>query len=195
MNNIVRESIMAGILIGLGAYGYLTLGGIPGAVIFAFGLICVVLMGAYLYTGKAGVLTNIGNVTTIWFFNILACGLIGLMVWYLGGKPVETAQEIVANRLATEPLKVFLKALGCGLIIDLSCAAYRGSKSLLPILFGVPLFIILGFYHSIADVVYIVAAWDWSKDLIWYYPLIVVGNYVGCNIRRLVYVTRWIQIG
>ena len=50
---------------------------------------------------------------------------------------------------------------------------------------GVPLFILCGFYHSIADVVYIVAAWDWSKDLLWYYPLIVVGNYVGCNVRRI----------
>ena len=185
MKELIRQSIMAGILIGLGAFGYLVLGGIPGAIIFAFGLICVVLTGAHLYTGKAGVLTNIKNVTLIWLFNIIACTLIGMVVWYLGGEPVETARKIVANRIAVEPFKVFLKAVGCGLIIDVACYAYRESKSLLPILFGVPLFILCGFYHSIADVVYIVAAWDWSKDLLWYYPLIVVGNYVGCNVRRI----------
>lgn len=178
---------MAGILIGLGAFGYLALGGIPGAIIFAFGLICVVLLGAYLYTGRAGVTNDIKELTLIWLFNVIACAVIGLMVWYLGGHPVESAKEIVAGRLAVGPFKVFLKALGCGLIIDLSCYTYRTSKSLLPVIFGVPLFILLGFYHSIADVVYIFAAQDWSIGLLWYYPLIVVGNYVGCNVRRVIY--------
>ena len=51
-----RESLLSGVLIGLGAAGYLAVGGIPGAVIFAFGLIGVVLTGVPLYTGKAGVL-------------------------------------------------------------------------------------------------------------------------------------------
>lgn len=185
MRNLKRSSLFAGILIGLGAFGYLVLGGIPGAIIFTFGLICIILTGSCLYTGKAGVFKNIKDVTIIWLFNIIACTLIGIVVWYLGGEPVETARKIVANRIAVEPFKVFLKAVGCGLIIDVACYSYRESANILPILFGVPLFILCGFYHSIADVVYIVAAWDWSKDLLWYYPLIVVGNYVGCNIRRL----------
>ena len=43
-----RESLFSGFLIGLGATGYLALGGIPGAVIFAFGLVCVVLFGVPL---------------------------------------------------------------------------------------------------------------------------------------------------
>ena len=54
MNN--RKSFFAGILIGLGACGYLALGGLPGAIIFAFGLIGVVLSGSLLYTGRAGVM-------------------------------------------------------------------------------------------------------------------------------------------
>ena len=39
MNMDNRLSLMAGLMIGLGAYGFLALGGIPGAVIFAFGLV------------------------------------------------------------------------------------------------------------------------------------------------------------
>ena len=42
-----------------------------------------------------------------------------------------------------------------------------------------------GFYHSIADVTYLVAAMKWDPALLWYYPLIVLGNYVGCNVRRV----------
>ena len=50
---INRSSLFAGLLIGLGACGFLALGGLPGAIIFAFGLIGVVLSGTHLYTGRA----------------------------------------------------------------------------------------------------------------------------------------------
>ena len=181
-----RLSIFAGILIGLGAYGYLALGGIPGAIIFAFGLVGVVLSGSNLYTGKAGVMTDIGALTLIWLFNILACVLIGLLVVSIGGEPQERAQAVVDGRLAQGPWRSFLRAVGCGLIIDISVWLYRKGKSLVPVLFGVPLFIVCGFYHSIADVVYLVGAWKWSPAILWYYPVIVIGNYVGCNVRRVV---------
>lgn len=181
-----RHSFFAGILIGLGACGYLALGGIPGAVVFAFGLVGVVLSGTPLYTGRAGVMTDIPALARIWFFNILACVVIGLVMYSLGGEPVERAQGAVASRLAQGPWRSFLRALGCGLIIDIACWLYRNTKSLVPVLFGVPLFIVCGFYHSIADVVYLVAAFKWSPDILWYYPVIVLGNYAGCNVRRLV---------
>lgn len=188
IRNSDRKSLFAGILIGLGATGYLALGGLPGAIIFAFGLIGVVLSGTLLYTGRAGVMTlgEIGELSQIWFFNILACVLIGLAVMSLGGEPVERARTVVAGRLAQGPWRSFLRAVGCGLIIDIAVWMYRTTKNILPVLFGVPLFIVCGFYHSIADVVYIVAAWEWSPAILWYYPIIVLGNYAGCNIRRLV---------
>lgn len=181
-----RSSFFAGILIGLGACGYLALGGIPGAIIFAFGLISVVLSGSALYTGRAGVMTDIRGLALIWLFNILACVLLGLLMASLGGEPVERAQEIVAGRLAQGPWRAFLRAVGCGLIIDIAVWLYRGTKNILPVLFGVPLFILCGFYHSIADVVYLVTAWEWNPAVLIYYPVIVLGNYAGCNIRRIV---------
>ncbi len=186
MSEANRLSLFAGILIGLGAFGFLALGGIPGAVIFAFGLVGVVLSGTLLYTGKAGVMDDIGALALIWLFNVLGCILIGLLVLALGGEPAERAQDVVAGRLAQGPWKSFLRALGCGLIIDVSVWLYRCSKSLIPILFGVPLFILCGFYHSIADVVYLVGAGTWNPALLWYYPAIVIGNYAGCNVRRLI---------
>lgn len=186
MSNDTRLSLFAGLLIGLGAYGFLALGGIPGAIIFAFGLVGVVLTGSLLYTGKAGVLTDIGAVTKIWFWNVVACIVVGLMVYAIGGEPFERAQSIVAGRFAQGPWRSFLRAVGCGIIIDISVYLYRVSKSLIPILFGIPLFILCGFYHSIADVVYLVAAFKWSPAILWYYPIIVLGNYVGCNVRRVI---------
>ena len=176
---------MAGLLIGLGAAGYLALGGIPGAVIFAFGLVGVVQTGTPLYTGRAGVMTDIPALVKIWFFNVVGCLLMGLLVLAVGGESLERAQTVVAGRLAMGPWRSLLRALGCGLIIDLSVWLYRTSKSLVPVLFGVPLFILCGFYQSIADVVYLVAAWKWSPAILWYYPVIVIGNFLGCNVRRV----------
>ena len=181
-----RQSLFAGILIGLGAYGFLALGGIPGAIIFAFGLIGVVLSGCPLYTGRAGVMTDIKGLAMIWLFNALGCVLLGLLVLSIGGEPVQRAQSVVAGRLAQGPWRSFLRAVGCGLIIDIAVWLYRNTKNVLPVLFGVPLFILCGFYHSIADVVYLVAAKAWTPEVLWYYPIIVLGNYAGCNVRRLV---------
>ena len=181
-----RESLFAGILIGLGAYGFLSLGGIPGAVIFAFGLMSVIYFAVPLYTGKAGVINDIWALTKIWFFNVVGCVLLGLLAWYLGGEAQARAETVVAGRLAVGPVRAFLRAVGCGMIIDCCVFLSKEKGSMLPVLFGVPLFIVGGFYHSIADVVYIVAAMDWSPALLWYYPVIVLGNYAGCNVRRVV---------
>lgn len=183
-----RQSIFSGILIGLGAFGFLSLGGIPGAIIFAFGLISVVLSGVPLYTGRAGVMPvrETWSLVKIWLFNVVGCILIGLLVAAIGGEPMERAGTVVAGRLAQGPWRAFLRAVGCGLIIDIAVWLYRSTKSMWPVLFGVPLFILCGFYHSIADVVYLVAAWKWDSAILWYYPIIVVGNYVGCNVRRVI---------
>ena len=184
-----RGALLSGILIGLGSAGYLAVGGIPGSVIFAFGLIGVVIFEAPLYTGKAGVLTPDESWTLIgiWFWNVIGCILIGLLVKYAGSDTsIANAMTIVDGRFEAGWVKSLLRSIGCGLIIDLSVYQFRKSGSLIPILFGVPLFILCGFYHSIADVVYLTVSWRWSPEIYWYYPVIVIGNYIGCNIRRVV---------
>jgi formate/nitrite transporter FocA (FNT family) len=61
----------------------------------------------------------------------------------------------------------------------------------LPLLFGVPLFIICGFPHSIADAFYYLAvpgaflAANAGKVLL-VYVMIVLGNFVGCNLTRFI---------
>ena len=189
VGQIRRESLLSGILIGLGSAGYLALGGILGSVIFAFGLIGVVICGIPLYTGKAGVLKidESWTLVRIWFWNVIGCILVGLLINYAGSDiSITNAITIVDGRFEAGWLKAMLRSIGCGLIIDLSVYQFRKSGSLIPILFGVPLFILCGFYHSIADVVYLTVSWRWSPEIYWYYPTIFLGNYVGCNVRRIV---------
>ena len=183
-----RQALMSGLLIGLGAAGFLALGGIPGAIIFAFGLIGVVLTKFPLYTGKAGSLDfkRSWKLLEIWFWNVVGCVLVGLLLKFSNAGYLANAETIVEGRLSAGILPAFLRAIGCGLIIDIAVWMSKTYESILPVVFGVPLFILCGFYHSIADVVYLVAAWNWDPDILWYYPAIFLGNYVGCNVRRLI---------
>jgi len=194
MTATIRKALLAGIFIGLGSYGFLALGGLPGAVIFAFGLISVIVMRVPLYTGMAGVIkpSQTLELLVVWFFNIVGCALLGLFAHYCNNFD-ETLTTMVANRLDDSFPEAFTKAMGCGLIID--CAVYMaknpspwGNKeagTLLPVIFGVPLFIVCGFYHSIADVMYLTAHFQWHPEIPLYYLAIFLGNFVGCNIRRM----------
>ena len=59
-------------------------------------------------------------------------------------------------------------------------------RNQLLILFGIPLFILLGFYHSIADAFYMMCVEEQLRnDFILTYLIIVLGNFIGCNIPRL----------
>ena len=49
-----RKSVFAGIFISIGGSVYLSVGGIAGSVLFAFGLLGVIHYQLPLYTGKAG---------------------------------------------------------------------------------------------------------------------------------------------
>ena len=67
-------SILAGFMIAISAAIYLNIGGIIGACCFSLGLITIVLFGAELFTGKAGLLATgeigAGKLCKIWCGNL-----------------------------------------------------------------------------------------------------------------------------
>ena len=69
-------------------------------------------------------------------------------------------------------------------------------KKNLPLLFGVPLFIMCGFPHCVADAFYYLCvpldfyAIFWPQILIFYIS-IVLGNFVGCNLYRIICYHIW----
>ena len=61
----------------------------------------------------------------------------------------------------------------------------------LPLLFGVPLFIVCGFPHCVADVFYYLTVpfSFWTEhlgEILLFYVSIVIGNFIGCNFYRWV---------
>ena len=99
---------------------------------------------------------------------------------------IEPATNILQGRLAKGPFACFLLAIGCGFIMTTAVNFARKGK-VLPLLFGVPFFIMCGFAHSIADAFYflVVPADTLLQPMVLaVYVCEVLGNFVGCNLYR-----------
>ena len=183
--NVFIRSILAGICIGLGGAIFIKLGGVIGACMFAFGLLTIVHFKLPLYTGTAGFMRlnkfkEYKKMFIILFGNIIGCILLSCM----NIKGID-GTAIIQSRIDTSYLQCLFNAIGCGLIMTLIVKGGR-DKNLLLILFGIPLFILLGFYHSIADAFYMMVSPIELRNLFFgRYWTIVLGNFIGCNIPRL----------
>lgn len=182
-------AILAGICISIGCVVNLRVGGVAGAVLFAFGLTTVVYYGLKLYTGTAGFIRRQGDwsmLAVVLLGNIVGCWLMALLIGYAQPDCVEPAAAILAGRLAKGPLACFLLAIGCGFIMTTAVEFARKGK-MLPLLLGVPVFILCGFAHSIADAFYfLVTPADQllQPAVLGVYVSEVLGNFVGCNLYR-----------
>ena len=190
MKNLIHSAIMAGICIGIAGFGYLAVGGIVGAVTFAFGLLAVVHYRLKLYTGTAGFFAKgeLLQLCTILLMNIVGCLLVALMARMSPMPLQDAAQHILEGRLNAGIVQSGVLAIGCGFIMTTAVKWGREGK-FLPLLFGVPLFIICGFPHCVADAFYYLCVpveylTANAGQVLLLYASIVLGNFIGCNLYR-----------
>ena len=191
MSRLIRSSIFAGFIIAIAGFGYLAIGGLGGAVLFSFGLLTVVGYKLKLYTGTAGFINKgeLADLLIILLGNIAGC-LLGALLTRASNMDLQAAaQKILEIRLQNGPLRCGALGIGCGVIMTTSVTFAR-EKNYLPLLFGVPLFIICGFTHCVADAFYYCAVpFSFIKanflDVLAVYGSIVVGNFIGCNLVRI----------
>ena len=199
MKNLLRSSIFAGIAIGTAGFGFLTAGvqseaygSLAGAVLFSFGLLTVVGYKLKLYTGTAGFImkNEVGSLFMILLGNIAGCFIASLLARVTPLEIQDAAQRILELRLRTGALRCGFLGIGCGFIMT-TAVQFARQKQYLPLLFGVPLFIICGFTHCVADAFYYLcvplAFWKaHALQIITVYICIVLGNLIGCNLYRIV---------
>ena len=189
MKNFISLSVFAGLLIGTGGLVYLRVGGVAGAVLFAFGLLCVVMCGAQLFTGKAGFLPykDYPKLVAMIALNAVGCAIVALIASYSSSETlVANLDVIISARLAAPWHKILVTSVGTGMIMTLAVYGAR-QKHYLPLLFGVPVFILCGLPHCVADAFYYAAAafyggFEWALLVSWLWA--IVGNYIGCNLPR-----------
>lgn len=187
---------LSGILITLGAFAYLNVGGVIGALLFAFGIICIVKLQIRLYTGVAGTDIKFRDKLIVLIRNIFGALVASILLMFIcKDSVIETAQEIAINKVVSPWWISLIKAIMCGIIVDISVFLSKKDNNVLPLLIGIPLFILCGFNHSIADVSYLVigatheSVSGFRMEL--YYLLCIIGNYLGCNLRRICFYNKF----
>ncbi|MCD8303936.1 MAG: formate/nitrite transporter family protein [Prevotellaceae bacterium] len=190
--NVFLRAALAGVAISCGCVCFLSVGGVTGAVLFTFGLLTVVHYRFQLYTGTAGFVSSwreVAELLLILLGNIAGCLLVARGVAYARPELGDAAEALLTARLQRTLPGAFILAMGCGFIMTTAVAFARKDK-FLPLLFGVPCFIMCGFLHSIADACYYLMspcqflASHWAAVLSLYLT-IVLGNFVGCNLYRV----------
>ena len=184
-------AILAGVFISLGGFAYLKLGGLAGAVMFSFGLISIVHYQLPLFTGKAGFFNSFRELIELFVLvlvgNFIGCSIASAILSPLMGV-AEQVTEVYISRVSRQVIDVFLLAIPCGMIMT-TCVEFARKGRFLPLLFGVPLFIICGFAHSIADAFYYTCGMVSTSFTLGfpvrYWLASVAGNFIGCNIPRL----------
>ncbi|MBQ9301079.1 MAG: formate/nitrite transporter family protein [Clostridia bacterium] len=180
------SGLSAGLLIAIGGSVFLACDNrYAGAVLFSVALLCICLKGYALFTGKVGFLPEKHGREEL---SVLLLGLLGnaagtvLGGWLIRvGLPAlgSAAQTLCEAKLAQLPAQTLIRALFCGILMYLAVSVYRDQKTVLGILFCIPVFILSGFEHSIADIFYFAASGIVSLKAFGFLMLVILGNSLG----------------
>jgi len=185
------KSILAGIMIGIGATAYLSLENkIVGSFLFSIGLFIILTKDLNLYTGKVGYLLNnnlvyikevlitlIGNfVGTFSISSILRFSRISKIINF-------EAEKLCIIKLNDNILSIFILSIFCGILMYLAVNGYKESKNdfakYAGVFLCVSVFILSGFEHCVANMCYFTFANMWSLKTFKYLVIMVLGNGLG----------------
>ena len=189
MNRFISLSLFAGLLIGIAGLVFLHVGGLGGAVLFAFGLMSVTITKTLLFTGWAGYLPykESAQLVPMVVLNALGCLITAYIASFsINENALSTLHTIMAAREAASWYGIMVMSVGTGIIVSLAIYGVR-KGTYLPLLYGVPVFIMCGLPHSIADAFYYWTAilnGEFEAWMVTAWLMSVVGNYIGCNFPR-----------
>lgn len=184
MKKLILRSIGASLFIGLGVYILLTLNNPLGAILFSFGLLGICVLKLNLFTGKCGFIMT-DKVTwkelgIILITNLIFGYIFGLIFSFTNTELISIALLKISTWSIS--LSYLLKSMLCGSIMYIAVKMYEETK--IGILYGIPLFILCGFQHCIANVIILGIANTFSPALF----VCIIGNFLGSLITY--YVTK-----
>lgn len=179
----LTRSAAAGILICMGCIVNLKAGGgIPGAVLFSAGLWFVVNFDAELFTGRV-TRTDYDPLqkAAMLAMNVIGAGVCGLLASHFLPEIREGAEKITVAY--QDPVKVIWQSVMCGICMYLATTPPKNRDiSRLPfVIYGVALFILSAYAHSIALAGYAAIA----RGIAWWViPLAAAGNGAGSYLMK-----------
>ena len=159
------SGIASGMLVGIGGTVYLSCENkVVGAVLFSVALLCICLLGLYLYTGKIGLFIEKPDKCSAIALpvglggNVIGALLTGVLTAIAKPSLIDAAQKACASKLEGGLIKGLIAAVFCGVLMYAAVKTYGAKGTLLGIIFCIPTFSLCGFEHSIADVYYFTVA-------------------------------------
>ena len=180
------RSIPAGILIGIGgAVNCLCGNAYVSALLFSTGLYLICLAQFNLVTGKVG---HIGNGYSVVDIALMFCGNYGGAMICAGlvrlANPAieDITSAIVATRMSQPFLQTLASGALCGVLVHLSVWVYQEHHTPLGIFLCIPVFILCGFEHCVADMFYFTSAGTIHPGHI---AIVFLGNALGALYTKL----------
>ncbi len=180
----IRKAVAAGMLITMGCAVRLAVGGLPGVVLFAAGLYFVMMNNAQLFTGIAAEGDiRWGDKAIILAGNILGAFLTASAIASFSPSVREAAVSLMAG--FRYGMHTYTAAVFCGICMWLATRRVSGVPQPLSVLFGVCVFILSGYTHSIAMAGYVGLAAPDGIAAFWGYVLSNVPGLLGCALCNL----------
>ncbi len=204
MKNVFKNTIknfvlavLAGVAIACGCTVYMICENkIIGAMFFTIGLFLVLTRGYNLFTGKIAYIFDnkpkyILDMILMWFGNFVGSAITaGLLMTTKTNYLQSVAQTITDKKLMQTPISAFIMAFFCGIIIYWAVENFKTNKcefgKYLGLFLLIPFFIICGFEHCVANMMYFVFAKSFTLKTIIYLLIITIGNTVGSVVSRLI---------
>ena len=179
-------AVSAGILIAIGGCVFLACDNrYIGAALFAVALLGICSKGYALFTGKVGYLVSDHSTGALFSLglsllgNALATIPLGLVIHSAMPHLGEAALAICTAKLTQTPGGTLVRAVFCGILMYLAVSIYREKNTIAGIVYCVPVFILAGFEHSIANMFYFGAAGLLDLPVLAYLALVILGNALG----------------
>lgn len=186
MLNKICSGISAGIMVSIGGCVFLACENkIAGAVLFSVALLVICYKGFSLFTGKVGYIPekhgreDISVLLLGLFGNLLGTLLCGLLIRTAIANIGNSALTVCEAKLTQSAWSAFVRGVFCGVLMYSAVSIFRNNSSIAGIVFCIPVFILSGFEHSIADMFYFAASGIVSVKAFVFIWLVIIGNTLG----------------
>ena len=188
----LMSGVSAGLLISVGGTVFLACESkVVGAVFFSVALLCICYKKFSLFTGRIGY--AIRDLSKDYFAglflglagNILGTAAGGALIRVALPSLIEKAQSSCVARLEQTFWQTLIRAIFCGILMYLAVSIFAEHKTPLAILFCIPVFILSGFEHSIADMFYFAVRGLPDLQTLAFIATVILGNTVGALILPL----------
>lgn len=214
LSKLFISSLMGGMFIAFGAIGNLLVSSdlikvnpgmakFLGAAVFPVGLMGIVILGYDLFTSNCLMLIGyiekkykfmqmLKILIIVWIFNFIGA-LIIVFISYkthtLSDSSVELLASVAKYKVSSSAINIFLKAILCNVLVaGASLMGYiskDGISKIFGIWFPIMLFIILGYDHVVANMLYLPLAYLLKVDgvtlmgILYNFTFATLGNFIG----------------